>query len=87
MEPTEKAAGPVWGWVIVILVAALVVAWGLASFVLVPDVPRAFNSGALPDAPGESVYSTNPTPREAVPPLQIPSATETLQPKESGGAP
>ena len=86
MEPSESRAGVAWGWVVVILVAALVIAWGLLAFVLVPDVPRTWHMGALPDAPGESVYSTNPPPREAAPPPQIPPETEKLQPQGTGGA-
>jgi hypothetical protein len=89
MEPNEQVerAGRGWGWLIVILVAALVAAWGLLSFARVPDVPRTWRYGAPPDAPGESVYSSNPTPREAAPPVQMAPLPEARPAAGSGGAP
>jgi hypothetical protein len=89
MEPTEQeaATGRVWGWVIVILVAALVLAWGLASFFLIPDVKRQWHFGALPDTPGESVYSTGATPQESPPPRQFPALPEAQSKTDTGGRP
>jgi hypothetical protein len=73
MNTTEnKASGDnLWGWVIIVLVAALVAMWGLAAFVFVRDVPRTWNRGALPDTPSESIYSTSPAPVTATVPQQI----------------
>jgi hypothetical protein len=82
----EGAAGRAWGWVIVVLVAALVVGWGLASFLFIPDVQRRWHFGVLPDTPSESVYSTGATPAEAKPPRQILPLPEA-QPTDTGGKP
>jgi hypothetical protein len=88
MEPSEKIETPArwWGWLVVILVCALVVAWGLVNFFLVKDGPRTWHFGTLPDAPSESIYSSRETPEAANPPRQIPPLPEA-QPKKTGGGP
>jgi hypothetical protein len=86
-ESTTRGAGA-WGWVVIVLVSALVVAWGLAAYVLVRDVPRTWHRGSLPDTPGESIYSTAPAPATATAPLQIPPLPEAQpKPTATGGRP
>ena len=85
-DPVDKG-DPLWSWIVVLLVAALVVAWGLVAFTLVRDVPRTWHHGALPDTPSESIYSTNPTPDAANPPRQILPLPEAKPKKDAGGGP
>ena len=74
-------------WAIVILVAALVALWGLLNFALVKDLPRTWQFGVLPDAPSESVYSTEEAPQSTTPPRQTPMLPEAQPKKPAGGAP
>jgi hypothetical protein len=85
-EPAEKG-DTVLGWIVIVLIAMLVVAWGLLAFALVRDVPRAWHYGALPDTPGESVYSSNPTPDATTPPPQIAPLPEAQPKSKTGGRP
>jgi hypothetical protein len=89
MEPSqeiEESRGAWRGWLIVILVAAIVAVWGLVNFVLVRDVPRSWHFGSLPSAPSESVYSTHSPPESASPPAQI-SPLPEAQPSPPPGRP
>jgi len=72
-EPSEEAesASACWHWVIVLAASALVVGWGLLIYGLVKDRDRAWDFGALPDTPAESIYSTQPVPQPEAPPRQI----------------
>ncbi|MCY2924993.1 MAG: hypothetical protein NT031_06055 [Planctomycetota bacterium] len=54
--------GPAAGWVVLLLICVAMLAWGLAIFHFVPDVPRRWDFGTRPDVPGESIYSTQTTP-------------------------
>jgi hypothetical protein len=83
---TEEAMS-VRGWAIVILVAALVALWGLLNFAVVKDLPRTWHFGVLPDAPSESVYSTEEAPQSLTPPRQTPMLPEAQPKKPAGGAP
>ena len=89
MEETEHGAGAAsgWGWLIVILISALIVAWGLLNFAIIKDPPRTWHFGALPDAPGQSIYSTQEPPTAATPPPQIPPLPEAKPRGKPGGAP
>lgn len=53
-----KAPPQVWGWVILILFAVSLMAYGMWSHHLIPDPPRYWQHGSLPDTPAESEYST-----------------------------
>jgi hypothetical protein len=74
-------------WLIIVIVAALIVCWGLLNFALVRDPPRTWHFGVLPDAPSESVYSTEKAPQSATPPRQTPMLPEAQPKKPTGGAP
>ncbi|MCY2928972.1 MAG: hypothetical protein NTV86_05660 [Planctomycetota bacterium] len=67
---------PAAGWVVLLLVCLALLAWGLVIFRFVPDVPRRWDFGAHPDVPGESIYSTQTTPRTASAPAQLPALPE-----------
>ncbi|HEY3307197.1 MAG TPA: hypothetical protein VGJ93_01965 [Desulfuromonadaceae bacterium] len=47
-----------WEWVIIILFSASIVGFGLLAYRLVPEGPRYWDLGQLPDTPAESIYST-----------------------------
>ncbi|MBE3070153.1 MAG: hypothetical protein IMZ66_07935 [Planctomycetes bacterium] len=72
-------------WAIIIAFAAAIVVWGLLNYVLIPDAPRRWDFGQLPDTPGESVYSAAPPP-PAGPPPQIPTLPEAQPKSDRGGA-
>lgn len=50
------------GWAILLALSIGLVAWCMVLMMLIPDVPRQWDFGQLPDVPGESVYSTLPPP-------------------------
>lgn len=66
-----KPARPIWGWIIVIVLAILTLSWGMIMHMAVPDVPRQWDFGVVPDAPGESAFSTVAPPRARTVPPQI----------------
>ena len=71
-------------WAIVLLACFGIVAWGLLSYLLIPEPTRHWDLGTLPDVPGESVYSTAlPVPGAAVP-KQMPALPGA--PRTPGGA-
>lgn len=61
-----------WEWVIVILLSLAIVAYGLIAYRFVLEGPRQWDFGQLPDAPAESIYSTEEPPApDGRLPLQI----------------
>lgn len=72
-----KAAKPIWGWIIVIVLSILTLGWGMITHMAVPDVERHWDFGAVPDAPGQSAFSTVAPPRERLVPPQIESPLES----------
>jgi hypothetical protein len=70
--PEENRAGnPFWNWLLIVWLCIVIILWGLFTYWAIPDTPRKWDMGALPDAPSQSVYSSaaNPAPAEA--PRQI----------------
>lgn len=65
-----KWVRPIWTWLAIVLLAVITLGWGMMTHI-VPDVPRHWDFGTLPDAPGQSPYSTVSPPQAKVPPLQI----------------
>jgi hypothetical protein len=66
-----KPVGRVWTWLAILLLAVITLSWGMVTHMAVPDVPRYWDFGAVPDAPGESPFSTAPPPRAKAAPPQI----------------
>jgi hypothetical protein len=64
-----------WGWAIIIVLCAAVLGWGYFRFRAVPDAPRHWDFGELPDAPGQSIYSTS-QPTQTSPARQVPLPPE-----------
>ena len=52
----EKEVSTFWSWVIIIVYSLSIMAFGLVVYWVVPDGPRRWNFGLLPDPPGESIY-------------------------------
>ncbi|MCE5326209.1 MAG: hypothetical protein LLG01_07310 [Planctomycetaceae bacterium] len=52
-------AKPVWGWVLAISLTLGVVTWCMIFHMFMPDVPRVWDFGAVPDVPAQSVYSSS----------------------------
>ncbi|MFZ0389500.1 MAG: hypothetical protein WAN36_03500 [Calditrichia bacterium] len=46
------------GWIIIFAFTALILCWAVFVMVSVPDVPRQWDFGSLPDTPAKSVYSS-----------------------------
>jgi hypothetical protein len=47
-----------WGWLFVITFSAAIMGFGWLVYLLIPDAPRLWDFGQLPDTPAESIYST-----------------------------
>jgi hypothetical protein len=50
------------GWGILILLTIGLVAWCMLLMMIVPETPRQWDFGQLPDVPAQSIYSTLPPP-------------------------
>jgi hypothetical protein len=70
-------------WGMLIALCGLIVAWGLLNYAIIPDrtaegqAHRQWDYGVLPDAPGQSVYSSEQTPTTLTPPRQFSPLPET----------
>lgn len=53
-----RELSPFLGWVILVLLSIVILAWGMVIMFTVRDVPRHWDFGQLPDTPAESVHST-----------------------------
>ncbi|HBA87280.1 MAG TPA: hypothetical protein DCZ75_04610 [Geobacter sp.] len=74
-----------WEWVILVAFSAAIMGFGWLVYLVVQDGPRRWDFGQLPDAPAESVYSTEVPRAEQKPRRQIPALPEALpQPPARG---
>ena len=67
-------------WLILVLLSLLLVGWGLFNYFLIGQPPRQWDTGALPDTPAKSIYtSQRPPPQPTTPPQipRLPGATTT----------
>ncbi len=48
-----------WGWALAIGLTLGVVTWCMVFHMFMPEAPRHWDFGDVPDVPGESVYSTS----------------------------
>ncbi|MGE5295662.1 MAG: hypothetical protein ACM3VT_12605 [Solirubrobacterales bacterium] len=69
-----KPVRQIWTWLTIILMAVVTLSWGMATHMLLRDVPRQWDFGVLPDTPGKSIYATLlPPPSKDVPPqIELP---------------
>ena len=80
-EPYEEYEHfPQWlGWLLIIALSDAVIGWAMVLHLSIPDLPRRWDFGAVPDVPAESIYSTYPSPpplSEQPPPQQVPPLPE-----------
>ena len=47
-----------WGWLIIIAFSIAIMGYGWLVYSIIPDAPRKWDFGQLPDTPAESIYST-----------------------------
>ena len=66
-----KSVRPVWTWLAILLLAVIILGWGMVTHMAVPDVPRHWDFDTVADTPSLSPYSTVPAPRMKVAPPQI----------------
>ncbi len=74
MDEAEKheSSASYRGWVIVLLICAGIILWGVIIYNIVQDSARAPDFGVLPDAPSQSIYTMEPVPGPAAPPQVAP---------------
>jgi hypothetical protein len=82
----ESRKSPRSGWWTVALICACLAAWGLVQYVTIRDAPRQWDFGGLPDAPGQSVYSSSRPVQGAVVPPQIHPLPEASTRTAAAGA-
>ena len=66
-----KPVRRIWTWLAILLLAVVILGWGMVTHMAVPDVPRHWDFDTLADTPASSPYSTVPPPRVRVAPPQI----------------
>jgi len=49
---------PVWGWVILVLMSAAILGWGMFMMLTIKDRPREWDFGVMTDTPAQSIYSS-----------------------------
>jgi len=81
----NREIGSMWSWALVLLLCAFILVWGFAIHALVKDRPRDWNYGTLPDAPSQSIYSTEQAPEKTVPPRQVAPLPEAKPVKSASG--
>ena len=69
-EEKQELPSP-WEWVILVAFSASIMGFGWLVYLLVPDGPRRWDFGQLPDAPAESIYSTEQPRADRKPGRQI----------------
>ncbi len=77
-----KPVGPLWSWLAIILLALLIMSWGMVTHMAIPDVPRQWDFDVLPDTPGISPYATLPPPEVVPVPPQIELPPTYVDPNE-----
>ena len=69
-EEDHELSAP-WGWLFIILFSAAIVGYGWLVYCIIPDAPRQWDFGQLPDTPAESIYSTEEPKTSVSPPRQL----------------
>jgi len=83
----ESRKPPRSGWWIVVVICASLAAWGLVQYATIRDAPRQWDFGALPDVPGQSIYSTSqPAQPKPAPPQMQPLPEARTQPGGTGAS-
>ena len=87
MEDYEenREIGSMWSWTLVMILCAFIITWGFVIHALVKDGPREWNYGTLPDAPSQSIYSTEEASEKAIPPRQVAPLPEAKRGQSAPG--
>ncbi len=75
-ERQEREHSPAFGWMVVAGFCALLLAIGLATWLITPNGSRDWDYGTLEDVPGASHYSTSQPDVDAPAPRQMPPLPE-----------
>jgi hypothetical protein len=80
-------------WALMVVFCLAILGWGYFTYWLIPDAPRRWDLGQLPEAPGQSIYTSTPTPTQYTPPgvsprtvnapRQVPALPEARPPRPS----
>ena len=81
----ERELPSPWEWVIIVVFSAFIMGFGWLVYCLVPDAPRRWDFGQLPDTPAEGIYSTDEPDPARRSPRQVPRLPEA-QPQNAGPA-
>jgi len=81
----NREIGSTWSWTLMMLFCASILTWGFAIYALVKDGPREWNYGTLPDAPSQSIYSTEEESERANPPRQVAPLPEAKPRRPAAG--
>jgi hypothetical protein len=82
-----RAISDTTSWIILILFSLFIIGFGVLIYFLIPDTPRKWDYGVLPDTPAESIYSTVRSPTPQAPPRQLPPVPEVKPLDKSGAKP
>jgi hypothetical protein len=63
-------------WGIIVFLSLAILTLGFIIYAAIPDAPRQWDFGILPDTPAESIYSTTQAAVNVTPPPQIPPLPE-----------
>ncbi len=87
MEHNEEnlPAGPWLAWVLLILLTMSILAYGLVMHLTIPDPPRQWDFGTLPDTPAQSVFSTEEpkSAQDTTPQLPVTARKPSREPQSS----
>ena len=59
------------GWLFIVAFSASIAGYGWLVYRIIPDAPRRWDFGQLPDTPAESIYSTEEPKGSSHPPRQL----------------
>ncbi len=71
---------PLTSWLLILGISAAILALGMFLHNKIPDTPRTWDFGALPDTPGQSAYSTLEPKLRELAPLEIEGVPRMLPP-------
>jgi len=77
----EHELSALWSWLLIIAFSAAIMGYGWLVYSIIPDAPRQWDFGQLPDTPAESIYSTEEPSPTVRPGRQFPRLPEA-QPKK-----
>jgi hypothetical protein len=83
----EHEISALWSWLLIIAFSAAIAGYGWLVYSIIPDAPRQWDFGQLPDTPAESIYSTEEPSPSVLPKRQLPKLPEALPEKPKASQP